>query len=641
MNLHMTNQTKNKIYENNTRDEIQIIKEKLLDLLYWISAIVMWFMLAGSLFRTIDFGIKPANYIQISLVLLLLISFIFRRKLSYLTKSVILLSIFYIVALSSLLSLGLLSQALFFFLLFSALSGILINEKWGYIDFILSVLTIFTIAFLHLKKVIILYQPIESYSLSISSWIMALLIFSCVTWVIILFWQRIINFLITKIESTSVQGETLNKVNKLLSNEIESRKTADHLLKEQYYETKTLNKEYQLINKQLQEANLKLEQSNIIINEANQKAQAADKLKSSFLSNMSHEIRTPINAILGFATLIANEEISSEDSHNYLGIIQSSTNNLLSTISDIINLAKIESGQFTIYPQTLDLNLFLDDQFEHYTREILVQKGDKVKLISENNIPYNCKIIADIDCLKEIGSKLIENAIKFTEDGYIKISVSLPENGFLNMQIEDSGIGIPSEIKTEIFENFRQLDSGNTKRYGGVGIGLSIAKGLINLLNGTIEFVSIPKKGATFNVAIPVIQKSQNIEIPPDQKELYCKNKTILIIGKYAWDNRDINQILQEINTVLIYVETGFQAIKTCREHPEIDLVIMSIYLPNMNGFEVAKILKNNAPKLPILAYVPEEKSDLEQIENNNSWDGFIKLPIIKAELIETICNLF
>jgi signal transduction histidine kinase/CheY-like chemotaxis protein len=627
--------------ENKTLQEVIKIKEKLIDLLYWIFIIVMWFALAASLYRTINLGFKALNYIQLFLVLLFLIVFFYRKKLSYTFKSRILLLIIFVIGSVGVISLGLDSQGVYLLMLFTILTSALLGKKWSVFSFIISILTLLISAILFLNNIIPQDLKVINFSQTISAWVMALLVFSIITWIIIIFWQRILNFLMTKVESSLLHEENLNKVNKLLFKEIESRKVAEQLLKEQYEETKKLNTEYQNINAQLQEVNVQLEKSNHFINEAKLKAQAADQLKSSFLSNMSHEIRTPINAIVGFASLIANDDISEKDKKNYLDIIQSSTNGLLNTITDIITIAKIESGQFTLYPGIIDLDAFFNEVIHHYSHEIYIQKGENVKLIIEKNISGNCNVISDMESLSQITFKLIDNAIKFTEKGHIKISVNLAETGYLIFQIEDSGLGIAEKTKTDIFESFRQIDMGNTRQYGGIGIGLAIAKGLIDLLNGTIEFTSTLGKGTRFNYAIPIIQQSKHKESTQQHPKLDTKRKTVLIIGKCTWDNWDINQFLQEIEAVLIYVESGFQAIDACKEHPEIELVIMSIFLPDMNSNEMARILKENNVSLPILAHLPIGKVEPELHQNLENWNGFIESPINKNQLVEIFSKFF
>ncbi len=635
INSHDTENTEAEIYQ-----EIDLIKEKLIDLLYWIFSIFMWFGLAGSLYRAIDLGVRPVNYIQIAIVGAFLTIFFIRKKIPYLFKTIFFLFILYVLGTSAMLTFGLFSQGMYFFLLFTIVTGILINTRWGIIVFIGSFVTQVVTSWLFLTNKIKLDINISSYTKALSAWIMAILVFLLVTGIIMIFWQRILHFLVAKIKDTVNNKSTLAKLNKLLSKEIESREKADLLLTEQFEETKILNKEYEEINKQLKEANLNLEKTNVLLSEAKKKTEEADRLKSSFLSNMSHEIRTPMNAIVGFASLIANNNISAEDKKNYLGIIQSSTNSLLDTISDIINMAKIESGQFTIYPRLLDLNEFMDQLEEKFTREIFIKRETSVKVIFTRKFPTPCKIITDIDCLDEIASKLIDNAIKFTEKGKIMIIFSLLENDILNIVVQDSGVGIPKKVNNEIYESFRQIEQGNSRRYGGTGIGLSIAKGLIDLLYGNIEFISSPGNGATFNVSIPVIFRNQPENILTKGTRTGYSNKTFIIVGKNAWENREMNQILQEINSNLIYVDTGFQALDTLKEHPEIEMVVMNTTLPDMSGFQVAKIIKKTYPGLPLLVHIPKDQSyNNDEIDENNC-DGMLKSPFDKNNFITTLKQL-
>jgi len=352
--------------------ELHSIKDRLVDLLYWIILIFMWFALVGSFLRIIELGFRWVNTVQLTMVVIFLISFIIRKKLTYILKTAILLGTIFINGAVGLLSFGLYSQGPFFLLLFVTLSSIIVSYRWGIINFILSLCFFSLTGFLFLNNYLVINDSVIRFSNSFASWVMAIIGYSSITIVIIIFWQQILKYLSHKIESSITHELNLNKINKLLSKEIETRKNAEIQLKSQFEESKKLNQEYQLINNELQETNLKLEKSNLLLHEANEKSQAADRLKSRFLSNISHEIRTPMNAIVGFTSLIHNEDLPTDDTKRYLSIIQSSTNNLLNIISDIVTMSKIETSQYSIRPELIDLNLFLEEITEKYTREVFI-----------------------------------------------------------------------------------------------------------------------------------------------------------------------------------------------------------------------------------------------------------------------------
>ncbi|HCC30793.1 MAG TPA: hypothetical protein DEQ03_12205 [Marinilabiliales bacterium] len=626
------------ISNKETSQEISSIKGKLVDLLYWIVLIFMWFALVGSLLRIIEIGYRWVNTIQIVMVALFLTSFIIRKRLSYFVKASLLLGIILIIGISGLLSFGLYSQGSFFLLLYVILSSIIISFRWGIINFLIS-LSVFTLTgFLILNDFLVINDTVVSYSNSFASWVMAIIVFSTITIIIIIFWQYILQYLNQKIEASISHETNLNRINKLLSKEIDTRKQAELMLKNQYEDSRKLNQEYQSINKELQEANAKLEKSNILLHEAKEKSQAADQLKSSFLSNISHEIRTPMNAIVGFTTLINSDDLPTDDTRRYLNIIQSSTNNLLTIISDIVTMAKIESGQFSIHPELIDVNQFLEEITERYTREIFILKENLIEFRVEKRTPEPCFIISDKESLKHITTKLIDNAIKFTEKGAIILSFELLDSGSLAISVKDTGIGIPLKIKNEIFESFRQVDDKNTRRFGGTGLGLSITKGLVDLLNGTIQFISVPGNETVFSVSIPVIIKEGN-GAPVPAKTLLLKGKSILIVGKYSWDHKELNQILQETNAMLTYVENGFQALEMCKHEPVIDLAIISMILPDVNALDLMNQMKISLPNIIILAHLPSEKKELVH-EKERTWDGFIPNPIKKEELFKTLSKI-
>ncbi|GAO27773.1 sensor histidine kinase [Geofilum rubicundum] len=237
---------------------------------------------------------------------------------------------------------------------------------------------------------------------------------------------------------------------------------------------------------------------------AKEKAEESDRLKSSFLANMSHEIRTPMNAILGFSDILINGTfLTHEESEKYLQLIRASGESLLTLINDIIDISKIESGQFSLNNETFDLHVLLD-KLEQVAHTILSNKSKEVKFIleKENKSP-SLLITADQYRVEQIINNLVSNAIKFTSSGSIEVSYGIKENKNIVFKVKDTGQGIELKNHHVIFERFRQIDPGPNNNMGGTGLGLAITKSLVHLMGGKISVESALGKGACFTFNVP------------------------------------------------------------------------------------------------------------------------------------------
>lgn len=235
---------------------------------------------------------------------------------------------------------------------------------------------------------------------------------------------------------------------------------------------------------------------------AKKRAEQADKLKSAFLSNMSHEIRTPLNAILGFSDLITRKDLNKEEKNGYVAIIKENSNHLLSAIDELLDLSKIESGEINLTREPFNINRFVNELYIENQAKIENQQKAITLLMESTDELKDEHIQTDRRRLKQALNYIIDNAIKFTPEGQIGLTCGL--NGDkLQFDVVDTGIGIPKEKQGIIFERFRQVDETLTRKFGGNGLGLAIAKGFINLLNGTISVESEVGEGSAFTVEIP------------------------------------------------------------------------------------------------------------------------------------------
>ncbi len=485
------------LQKKDDQSQLRPLQEKLLNLFFDFFIIVMWFVLAASFYRALENGIKLSQITITALSLLFLLVYFLRKKISYRRKKLFMLGLIYLMGTTAIISYGLFSQGIFLNFLFILLAFFLGDQKTGLIAFLLAFASISCIGFLFINGTLSFIPQETEHSAFISAWLMALLAFTVLSFGVYLFWQNVFNFIIQKIERLVNHDQELKESNELLTKEIEHRKKIENKLKLQIKESQGLSEQYEQTNKQL-------ETSNKLLQEEKKRSDAADRLKSSFLANMSHEIRTPLNAIVGFSTLLDNDTIEKDDRSNYLNIIQSSTTQLLDIISDIVNIAKIESEQYQLNITQFALSEIIEDLTDKYTREVFILKEDRLQFSISNDIALTDNVIdSDKECIRIILNKLIDNAIKFTNAGKISVHFSRPEKD-LQIQIADTGIGMTREQQDEVFHTFRQIDHTGTRKYGGTGLGLSITKGLLDLLQGSISIDSALEKGTTINISIPV-----------------------------------------------------------------------------------------------------------------------------------------
>ncbi len=260
---------------------------------------------------------------------------------------------------------------------------------------------------------------------------------------------------------------------------------------------------YKTLNERLEKTLDELRNANRILEEEKKKAQESDQLKSAFLANMSHEIRTPMNSIIGFSDLLAEENLTADKRRKYAEMISHSGEQLMRLINDIIDISKIESNQLHIEKEWCSPEYLLQDILTRY-EETSKDKPDLKLIIHKSDDDRKLKLYTDCFRLRQIIDNLINNAIKFTDKGYVEAGYRLPENrkGMLEFYVKDTGIGIPAESLDKIFIRFIQADNVSQKR--GTGLGLSISKGLAELLGGEITVESEPGKGSLFRFTHPL-----------------------------------------------------------------------------------------------------------------------------------------
>ena len=367
---------------------------------------------------------------------------------------------------------------------------------------------------------------------------------------------------------------------------------------------------------------------------AKEKAEESDRLKTAFLQNMSHEIRTPLNGILGFADLLREENLEPEFVLKYANIIHNSGTRLMCLINNVLDISKIEAGSISVNLKPFILNHLLKD-IESLIKTKAEEKG--LDLIMKFGLEDNkSTIISDSGKLNQILINLINNAIKFTVKGNIVCSYSITKSNII-FSVIDTGIGIDLKNQEYIFERFYQSDFSKSKNYEGAGLGLSITKGLVELLGGEITLISEKGKGSEFTFTIPYIT-SHNKKKGSNQTKINLTDRSINIL--VAEDDSTSFQYLEVLfskyNINLFHTTNGGDTIDFC-ENNKLDIVLMDINMPGIDGLEATKIIKQMKPELPIIAQSAFAFSTEQNEAFDAGCDGFVTKPIAKEELFKQI----
>jgi PAS domain S-box-containing protein len=371
---------------------------------------------------------------------------------------------------------------------------------------------------------------------------------------------------------------------------------------------------------------------------AKDKAEENNKLKTAFLNNISHEIRTPMNAIIGFSGFLNEPNLQPEKRNYFTQIICNASNQLLSIITDIINIATIETGQETVKETPFNVNTVLRNLFNQFQ---LKAEQQGIQLYCETSLPdEKVNLVSDETKIIQILSNLIGNSIKFTKQGHVRFGYER-KNTFLEFFIEDTGIGIPQNMHHEIFDRFRQADSTIARQYGGTGLGLSISKAYVELLKGEIWLTSSPGNGSTFYFTLPYEASLKGHEYLNESENntrlVLHDTKTLLIAEDEEFNFLLLAQILSGYNLELIRVVNGAEAVQSCKSNPEIDMVIMDAKMPVMDGYEATRLIKKLRPDLPVImqtAYASVADREKAMI---CGCDGYISKPLVIGQFLELI----
>ncbi|MRT94382.1 PAS domain S-box protein [Ancylomarina sp. 16SWW S1-10-2] len=337
---------------------------------------------------------------------------------------------------------------------------------------------------------------------------------------------------------------------------------------------------------------------------AKEKAEESDRLKSAFLANMSHEIRTPMNGIRGFIDLLNDPNLSRSEINSYSGIINQSSDRLLNTINDIIDLSRIESGEVLISKTSVSIQAVVDEIYKFHSPEAEL-KGLSLSLDLSYS-PNQLDIITDGDKLHGILTNLVKNAIKYTKVGSISFGYSLKNNS-IAFFVRDTGIGIPKDRLDVIFNRFEQADIGSRRAFEGAGLGLAISKAYAEMLGGKIWVESELGKGSSFYFTLPyqneVIKENMKENEILSSGEESPKNKLkVLIVEDDETSAAFLSIIVRKFGKEIISAKNGIEAVEACHKNPDIDLVLMDIQMPEMDGYEATREIRKFNENLVIVA---------------------------------------
>jgi PAS domain S-box-containing protein len=373
--------------------------------------------------------------------------------------------------------------------------------------------------------------------------------------------------------------------------------------------------------------------------DAKNKAEEGDKLKSSFLQNMSHEIRTPLNGIMGFSTLLRDyDSLDSEEINEYIDLINSSSNRLLGIVDDVLQVSRLDTGMLVANNTTFPIT----DIFQYFS-SLYTNKMSAKSLQFRMNLPDECNnltVCTDKDKFYQIISNLLNNALKFTDNGFIELGCRLSSD-LLQIYVKDTGIGIAEEFISKIFDRFWQFEAFSARKFGGTGLGLSIIKGLADLIDAKIEVDSELDYGSIFIITLPL---SANINKFDQQQRIDSSNNDdntlsglkILIVEDEETNYYYLSKLLKNQGITLTWVQNGVEAVEAS-ENEFFNLILMDLKMPVMDGFEATRIIREKNPQIPIIAQTAYSHQDERARAIESGCNEFISKPIKKAAFYSII----
>lgn len=377
------------------------------------------------------------------------------------------------------------------------------------------------------------------------------------------------------------------------------------------------------------------------LKQALEKAKESDQLKSAFLANMSHEIRTPMNAILGFSELLTEFTTTQTEKEEFVRHIKNNGESLLKLINDIIDISKIEANQLSIAKSQVDINELLHSLIANLEikKHKLSKKDLKIKL---SNKLENCKeVFTDGLRLKQVFVNLTDNALKFTEHGFIEICVDKStESDEIEFRIRDTGIGVPLDKQKNIFDRFIKGHDQDAMFFDGTGLGLAISRDIVKLLGGSLQLNPDYTDGAEFVFTIPYEfkeVKENNAILADNVHNNTMINKTILIAEDVKSNYEIARLMLRPTKAKVLWAQNGEEVLQMVKEHPEINLILMDLKMPVLNGFKATEALRKSGFEYPIIALTAYALDGDRERALEAGCSDYLAKPIRKELLLEKV----
>lgn len=369
------------------------------------------------------------------------------------------------------------------------------------------------------------------------------------------------------------------------------------------------------------------------------RTQIESQSRTSFMANMSHEIRTPINGIIGFSELLKSGGLTVEQQLHYADIIEESSRYLLMLIDDIIDISKVEAGDLKLKKDACSLKNTFSELSEQFTIMKEQKKKDHLDIrFRKPRLQHHDYIFTDTRRLKQILTNLFDNALKFTEKGYIEIGYQLLSNKKIQFYVEDTGSGIPKKHLPTIFNRIVHHAHSLKDKEGGAGLGLAISKGLVKLLGGTINVKSTLGKGSIFYFTIPY----DKISSPPQQQKSKPRSSydftgtTILIAEDVDYNFEYLKEILRDTHAEILWAKDGIDVLNLYEKN-KVDIILMDIQMPEIDGYEATRTIRKTNPDIPIIAQTAYAMNDEHQQCLDAGCNEVLTKPLKMREMLEAI----